>query len=167
MNALKVSAILLLALGAGLWDWRERRIPNWLCLAGAVAGFLLNDFWVAVAGMGLALVIHLPLFALRATGGGDVKLMAALGALMGFDQWLRMFLISAVLGGIVALGLVLMRGVLGETLQRVWLILSSLGRGVAPYQEKAELDLTTGLGRTLPRGVVVAMAVVAWIFLSK
>ncbi len=128
-----------------------------------MAGFLLNDWWYALAGMGLALVIHLPLFALRATGGGDVKLMAALGALMGVDQWLRMFLISAILGGVVALVLVLMRGALGETLKRTWFVVKSLGRGVAPYAAKPELDVTTGLGQTLPRGVVVAMAVVVWL----
>lgn len=163
ITGLRIGAILLLSFGAGLWDWRERRIPNWLCVAGAIAGFVLNDFWFATAGLGLALLIHLPLFALRATGGGDVKLMAALGALMGVEQWLRLFLISAILGGVVALGLVVLRGALGETLKRTWFVVRSLGRGVAPYVAKPELDVTTGLGRTLPRGVVVAMAVVVWI----
>ncbi|MCX6613354.1 MAG: A24 family peptidase [Acidobacteria bacterium] len=158
-----MGVILLLCFGAGLWDWRERRIPNWLCLGGAVAGFLLNDWRFAAGGLGLALAIHLPLFALRATGGGDVKLMAALGALMGVEQWLRLFLISAILGGVVALGLVVLRGAAGETLKSTWFVLTSLGRGVAPYEAKPELDVTTGLGRTLPRGVVVAAAVLVWI----
>ncbi len=163
ITGLRIGAILLLSFGAGLWDWRERRIPNWLCLGGAMAGFLLNDWPFAAAGLGLALAIHLPLFVLRATGGGDVKLMAALGALMGIDQWLRMFLISSILGGVVALGLVLIRGALGETLKRSWFVVTSLGRGIAPYIAKPELDVTTGLGRTLPRGVVVAIAVVLWL----
>jgi prepilin peptidase CpaA len=167
MNSLRLSAILLLCFGAGLWDWRERRIPNWLCLGGALAGFLLNDLRFAAGGLGLALAIHLPLFALRATGGGDVKLMAALGALMGVEQWLRLFLISAILGGVVALGLVLMRGALAETLKRTWFVVSSLGRGVAPYQGKPELDVSSGLGRTMPRGVVVAMAVLVWMVFGR
>ena len=34
-------------------------------------------------GAGLALLIYVPLFALRAMGGGDVKLMAAVGAIVG------------------------------------------------------------------------------------
>lgn len=161
LDALPV--VLLVSLGAAIWDWRVRRIPNWLCVSGLVAGFLLNDWRFALGGLGLALAIHLPLFAMRATGGGDVKLMAALGALLGVEQWLRVFLISAVLGGVVALGLVVWRGVLAETLRRVWFVIQSLGRGVAPYREKAELDVTSGQGRTLPRGVVVAMAVVVWL----
>ncbi|MBM3761639.1 MAG: prepilin peptidase [Acidobacteria bacterium] len=161
------ACVLLLSLGAAIWDWRVRRIPNWLCLSGLLAGFVLNDWRFALGGVGLALAIHLPLFALRATGGGDVKLMAALGALLGVDVWLRVFLISAILGGVIALGMVFWRGALRETFKRLWMILRSLGRGVAPYRERPELDVTTGLGNTLPRGVVVAIAVVVWLGYSK
>ncbi|MFN8685362.1 MAG: prepilin peptidase [Acidobacteriota bacterium] len=156
--------VLLLSLGAAAWDWRVRRIPNWLCLGGLLAGFLVNDTRSALAGAGLALAIHLPLFALRATGGGDLKLMAALGALLGWESWLRVFLLNAVLGGVVALALVLWRGAGRETARRVWSVLRSLGRGQAPYLAQPELDVTTGLGRTLPRGVVVALAVLVWKF---
>ena len=66
-------------------------------------------------------------------------------------------------GALVALALVLWRGVAGETMKRVWFVLRSLGRGVAPYREKAELDVSSGLGHSLPRGVVVAMAVLVWL----
>ena len=163
----RLSAIVVLALGAGWWDWRERRIPNWLCLVGLMAALVLNEIPFALKGLGLALAIHLPLYALRATGGGDVKLMAALGALMGVDDWLRFFIVSAVLGGVVALGFVLSRGVMGETVKRVGFVLFSLVRGKAPYESRPELDVRSGLGRTLPRGVVVAMAVAGWAVWSR
>lgn len=152
--------------GAAWWDWHERRIPNWLCLIGLLAGFLVNDWLFAFKGLALALAIHLPLFALRATGGGDVKLMAALGALLGVDDWLRLFILSALLGGVVAIGFVLSRGVARETFRRIGFVLSSLVRGRAPYKAKPELDVTSGLGRTLPRGVVVAMAAIAWLLMT-
>ncbi len=148
---------------AAVWDWRERRIPNWLCLGGLLGAFILNDCVFALKGLALALAIHLPLFALRATGGGDVKLMAALGALLGLDDWLKLFMISALLGGVVAIGFVLSRGVLGETFRRIGFVLSSLVRGQAPYQTKPELDVGSGMGRTLPRGVIVGMAYLGWI----
>ena len=162
IDVARLGVIFVLALMAGWWDWRERRIPNWLCLGGLAAALMLNEIPFALKGLGLALAIHLPLFALRATGGGDVKLMAALGALMGVDDWLRFFILNAVLGGVVALGFVLSRGVVGETVKRVGFVLSSLLRGKAPYESRPELDVRSGLGRTLPRGVVVAFAVVVW-----
>lgn len=160
---LVLGSVLLLSLGAGIWDWKVRRIPNWLCLSGLVAGFLLNDFRFAITGFGLALAIHLPLYALRAIGGGDVKLMAALGALLGLEAWLRVFVINAILGGVVALVVVVVRGMGKETFRRIWFVMKSLGRGTAPYQERAELDVTSGLGRSLPRGVIIAMAVGIWV----
>ena len=83
---------------------------------------------------------------------------------MGWESWLRVFLLNAVLGGVIALALVLWRGAGRETARRVWSVLRSLGRGQAPYLAQPELDVTTGLGRTLPRGVVVALAVLVWKF---
>ena len=157
----------LVCAGAAWWDWRERLIPNWLCLGGLLCGFVVNDWLFAMKGLALALAIHLPLYALRATGGGDVKLMAALGALLGVDDWLRLFIVSAVLGGVVAIGFVMSRGVLGETFRRVGFVLSSLVRGRAPYKTNPELDVGSGMGRTLPRGVIVAMAYVGWVLWNR
>ena len=162
IDVARLGVIFVLALMAGWWDWHARRIPNWLCLGGLVAALMLNEIPFALKGLGLALAIHLPLFALRATGGGDVKLMAALGALMGVEDWLRFFILNAILGGVVALGFVFSRGVVGETVKRVGFVFSSLLMGKAPYESRPELDVRSGLGRTLPRGVVVAFAVVVW-----
>ncbi|MEO5952330.1 MAG: A24 family peptidase [Chloroflexia bacterium] len=158
---------LLLSLGAGMWDWKVRRIPNWLCLTGIIAGFVLNSFWFALAGFGLALAIHLPLFALRAIGGGDVKLFAALGALLGVAAWLKVFFISAILGGVVAIVLVVVRGMGKETFSRMAHVMRSLASGKAPYEEKPELDVSSGLGKALPRGVVAALAVVIWMVAER
>jgi prepilin peptidase CpaA len=160
---LQTAAVLTLVLGAALWDWRLRKIPNWLCLGGFFAGLVLNDWRVALGGAGLALAIYLPLFVLRATGGGDVKLMVALGALLGVEQWFRVFLISAVLGGVVALGIVVRERAGRETLQRIGFVWSSLLRGGRPYEERPELDVQSGRGRMLPRGVVVAAATLVWL----
>src|SRR5260370_1495562 len=73
---------------AAVYDIRLRRIPNWLAAAGFCLGFILKTAilrldGLALAGLGamLALALYLPLFALRALGGGDVKLMCAIAAL--------------------------------------------------------------------------------------
>ena len=59
------------------------------------------------------------LYALRAMGAGDVKLMAAVGSMVGWEDWFGIFIITAIVGGVAALLLVLFRGRLkNDSLQR-------------------------------------------------
>ena len=88
------------------FDLRERRIPNFLVLSGAALGVILQavlpgSFSLAssFAGFAFGLVILLPLFALGKFGAGDVKLLAALGALRGFSFIWRATLLGALAGG--------------------------------------------------------------------
>ena len=59
---------------------------------------------------------YLLLYSLRAMGAGDVKLMAAVGAMVGPGHWLLIFMASAVAGGVLALLCVLWKGRLKTTL---------------------------------------------------
>ena len=75
-----------LTFAAAVSDLQSRTIPNWLVLSGIVLGFGINGYlfgWGGLLrsamGFALAAVVYLPMFALRAMGGGDVKLMAAVG----------------------------------------------------------------------------------------
>ncbi|MBI3682079.1 MAG: prepilin peptidase [Acidobacteria bacterium] len=52
--------------------------------------------------------MFLPLFLLRGMGGGDAKLMAAIGAITGWQNCFIVFLLTAILGGVLAAGLALM-----------------------------------------------------------
>src|SRR5262245_48655165 len=81
--------VAVLVIVAATYDLRFRRIPNWLVLVGIVSGFALNTLGgglsgLRMAGSGflLAFGIYVTLFALRAMGAGDVKLMAAVGSLV-------------------------------------------------------------------------------------
>src|SRR5579875_1997618 len=96
-TAIKV-ALLGIALLAGIWDWRSRRIPNWLTLAGVAAGISMNALFAgqpgvqaSIFGLLVAMGIYVPLYLLRGMGAGDVKLMAALGAIAGPRNWLIIF----------------------------------------------------------------------------
>lgn len=81
--------ILLWLLACAITDWRARRIPN-----GLTVGFLLlaaavmllgqrtlagGGVLVGLLGLGMAVLLTLPGFVLGRLGGGDVKLLAALG----------------------------------------------------------------------------------------
>jgi len=152
-----------LVIAAAAFDLRTRRIPNWLCVAGLLCGFALQIAlfqWSgareAALGAGLALLIYIPLFALRAVGGGDVKLMAAVGSLAGPKSWIAIFLITAIVGGAIALVLVAVKGRTGRTLRNVGILLTELSHFRAPYRVEQELDVSSDKGLRLPHGVTIA-----------
>ena len=102
-------------------DIRARRIPNWLTAGIAAAGFGIaaagGQVTLAQAALGMltGLLLMLPGHVIGATGAGDVKLMAAIGAVVGTGSILRVFLYSAVAGGVFALAVAMRRGQLQQT----------------------------------------------------
>ena len=102
-------------------DVRTRRIPNWLTGALAAAGFGMafggGVVTPAQAALGLlaGLVLMMPGHLIGATGAGDVKLMAAVGAVVGPGLALRAFVFTAVVGGVFAVAVAMRRGRLAET----------------------------------------------------
>lgn len=97
------------ALVATIVDIRTRRIPNELTasIAGigvglAAAGISGLSIWASLAGFALGLALMLPGHVLGATGAGDVKLMGAVGAVVGPAIVISAFLFTAVAGGVLA-----------------------------------------------------------------
>jgi len=165
----KVLLVALVVLAA-VYDIRFRRIPNWLCGAGIVLGLVLNGFlfeWPglkqAALGLGMATLIYLPLHILRAMGAGDVKLMMAVGALMGWKSWLVIFVITGILGGVVAVLLLLGKGLLGEKLANVVYIVKELVQLRAPYQSRPEMDVRSPSAMRLPHGAVIALGAMGFL----
>lgn len=105
-------AILLLGLMLGvIWDLRSRRIPNALTLGMAVSGLVAfttldgaQGLVASIGGMTLGFAVFVVPFAMGGIGGGDVKLAMAVGAVAGPGAALRILLLGAVAGGIIALG---------------------------------------------------------------
>lgn len=131
-------------------DTRERRIPNVLVLLMLCAGVSLNvlgpdngrgglfSYFPGALGAGGAvlgaltgLLAFLPLYWLRATGAGDVKLMAALGSFVGPMEILNLALCILVVGGVLAVLRMLWAGKSRLVLSNVRLALGSLRGGAA------------------------------------
>lgn len=161
---LSIAAFLaLVVVLAAVFDLQRRRVPNWLTFGGVLIGVGLNAFLPSGAGLlpslkgvGLALLIYLPLHLLRAIGAGDVKLMAAIGAVVGPTDWLAIFLLTAVIGGLAAALLVVIKGRLRRTAGNIGQILSRLLRGKAPYRDSPELDVRNPESVGLPHGAIAA-----------
>ena len=112
--ATDVCALLLLGVCA-YWDLRYRKIPNWATLPGIALGLGMNGLfhgWGGMKASGIGFLIGfgalLVLFVLSWMGGGDVKLMAAVGALKGYP-----FVVSALFYSLVA-------GVLLGVIMLIW-----------------------------------------------
>ena len=169
MTPLPSSIQLILAASvmiAAVTDLRSRDIPNWLTLSAIGCGLAFHPVlagWaglkLAVGGLGLAALIFVPLFVLRWLGGGDVKLMGAVGALAGPANLLTVFLLDALLAGAAALVVVLLRGRLGRTLRNIGRALRSLVRGRSPARESPELEAGHAASLGLPRAVTIMAAV--------
>ena len=103
------------------------------------------------------------LYVVEATGAGDVKMMGAIGALIGAERWFGLFLINAIIGGAMGLILVAIRGRLKRTLFNVGFIMSELKQGRPAYVGREELDVRNEKAVALPRGAVTAIAAIFYI----
>ncbi|WP_434352184.1 A24 family peptidase [Trichococcus flocculiformis] len=126
MNMLN-EVILLMIIGiSSYFDLKERKIPNKITFVGILIGILINSYLGggtgllrAVLGMFLGLAIFFIPFAMGGMGAGDVKLMGAIGALMGWRFSVMTALYSAIVGGVMVLLYLLYTGKLLETLKKM------------------------------------------------
>ena len=165
--------IILIAGLAAIYDLRSRRIPNWISLSGAILGLSLNASlagWfglrAALLGAGFALLVYVPLYMLRGMGAGDVKLMAAMGSLVGPANWIYLFMLTAITGGLVALVVITTRGGVGKTLRNIAVAFRQLASFRAPYAANPALDITHPKAATLPHAAVIAAGALEFLILG-
>lgn len=110
------ATLAVLLLFAAVGDWRTRRIPNWLNAAIALLAIPwwivsgLDPMWgMAVQlGMGVAAFLFFAIFFyLRAMGGGDVKMIAALALWVPPQRFLDFLMIVAFAGGVLTLAMMI------------------------------------------------------------
>ncbi len=157
-------ALAVVVLLASVYDSRFRRIPNWVSLCGLILGLGLNTFYAGAGGLGsaalgagFALLIYVPLYCLRGMGAGDVKLMAAVGALAGPRDWLAIFCITALAGGLISLIMVIYKRRLFHTLLNLSLLSSDLFHLRRPANSRPELDVKSAAALRLPHALPIAL----------
>jgi len=132
------SSLLLsgLALGlviAAVTDVREGRIPNWLTGSLAVFGIGVQSlahgwegFLFSLEGLVMGLVCLIYFYLKGGMGAGDVKLLGAIGTILGPGQVVMAFAVAGMLGGLYSLALLLNQGGLRQAWERVFLLLATL-----------------------------------------
>jgi prepilin peptidase CpaA len=167
-----VALVSVVSIAAG-YDYRYRRIPNWLSLAGLITGLALNGVLFGLAGLGgsarsllFGFIVYFVLYLLRAMGAGDVKLMAAVSALAGPGRWFTIFVLTSLIGGVTALVLIALKGRVQHTFWNVGFIFSQLLQLRPPALGREELDVKNPQAVTLPAGVRIAAGVFAFLVAS-
>jgi prepilin peptidase CpaA len=107
---------LCLGAAAAVQDVRARKISNWFTVGGLAAGLILaahtggcSGLWHAAEGAAAGFAVFFGMHLLGGLGGGDVKLMAAFGALLGAKGVLLAAVLAAGLGGLVAAAVAVIR----------------------------------------------------------
>jgi len=157
------AAVVIAAVGA-ITDWRTGHIPNWLTLPPLVIAPIAHGLAFGVRGLllsvgGLIACGLVPYFLFRrdAMAGGDVKLFAALGAVLGVFGGIEAQFLAFIAGALFALGRLAWRGRLLRTLGNSFYV------GLNPILPKkwrreipVELLESTRLGVAIFVGTVLA-----------
>ena len=178
-NIILIIALLL----AVIFDLTQKRIPNLITLPVMVWGLLsysvtagFSGFTFSFFGFLLGLGVFIIPYILGGMGAGDVKLMAAIGALKGAEFIFLTALLTAICGAIMAVGYMLVKrgflysiknvvGVLAVPLFNILAIRfrAPFLRNVALYFSPKEKE--TFQKAYIPYGVAIALG--AFITLSR
>jgi prepilin peptidase CpaA len=164
MHLLIQAVLLLIVIPAAVYDLRFRRIPNWLVLTGLGLGLGANAALGGLGGLRLAgggfavgFGVYFILYLLHAMGAGDAKLMAAVGSIVGASNWFGIFVATALIGGVFALVLLVLKRRLAATVWNVLYIVGEMIRFRAPYMKRPGLDVKNPQAVTLPHGFTIAV----------
>jgi prepilin peptidase CpaA len=152
---------LALAIAAAVIDVQQHRIPNWLTYPAFGIGLLLRAYFYGwhglLSGLGgflLAGGIIFVFYLVRAMGAGDLKLLAALGSIVGPTYSVTILLATAIAGGVMAIIYAIYRGRLRSTVANVGSVVKH--HAVAGLQEHPELNLENPQTLRMPYGLAVA-----------
>ncbi len=157
-------------------DLREQRIYNWLTFSVAIIGIIFHGLTqgtdglaFAFSGLALGLAVMTAPYLLGFMGGGDVKLMAAIGACLGSSDVFTAFLFTSLAGGVYALGVLLfrqelLRQVLTNLWTSLWLFSATKKMDYTPIEDS--LDSAVAMPR-LCYGVAIAVGTLAAMIWSR
>jgi len=156
----------LLALTAGWTDWRFRRIPNWITVPALLLGIGLNTFvggWPgarsSLLGAGLGFVLLLPFALARGLGMGDLKLVVALGAILGPQHLIVVLFATILLNAIIAVAMMVQKKRVRQTLRNLGHMLAAF---LSLHLPGPDLTIDNPELVKVPFGVACAVAVILY-----
>ena len=167
-----IIALLFIPLAAAIiyMDVRYRRIPNKLVFVMLIVGISLNFVFrglpavgSSLAGMALAFGMMFVLHLIGTMGAGDVKLFAAVGAIVGISSVLPTLLIVAVMGGLLAIAKMIYARRVGRTMLGV----IHFFYGLLPGQTVPRLEVPADGSNTLPYAIPICLGALVSMFMFR
>ena len=161
-----VSVVLIVAAVIDGW---KLKVPNGITFPMILSGWAYSAWafgweglmW-SVVGTVVGLALLLPAYAIGGMGAGDVKLMAGIGAWVWPTVTFYAFCVSAVVGGVIAVAMVLFRGAWDKHRQQFAVILNE----IAVIRDPEKLAVIAAERKSsmllLPYGIPIAMGTIAY-----
>ena len=167
---MKLLLLVPLAVVVIYYDLRFRRIPNLVVLAALIAGLTINISFGgargALSSLGGFAIAFIPMFLMHvfgAMGAGDVKLFAAIGAVVGLPLVPTTFVVVVMLGGVLAIYSMIRSGTVFSTLHGALRVFV----GILPGWEMPRFSLPADRKHTIPYGVAIMIGSVIVVALFR
>jgi len=160
---------------AAVIDGIQLKVPNWLTFPMIISGWLFSIGSYALAGepwyhglgwsligtvVGLALL--LPAYSIGGMGAGDVKLLMGVGAWVHGATTFYAFCLSGIVGAVLAVLMVLLRGVIAQHYYQFWAILGEIATVRDPERLSALAAERKSSMMLLPYGIPIAIGTIAY-----
>jgi prepilin peptidase CpaA len=182
--------ICLAMIASAVIDWWMFKVPNWLTFPVIISGWVLGLIHTlgghvlasdgngglgdSLAGTGLGFAMLLPIYAIGGMGAGDVKMTMGFGSWLGaffgiVDGWQHIalgFCAGVIVGGIIALVMIAIRGQYRENLQNTQGILLDLFTAGSISKISAKAKERKPRWHRLPYGVPLCIGFVGYLWLA-
>jgi len=157
---------------AAVIDGLKLKVPNWITFPMIVSGWIysatlspyagLDGLTFSLIGTMVGLALLLPAYAIGGMGAGDVKLLAGVGAWVWGTVTLYAFAVSAIVGGIIAVGMVLAGKNWNKHQSQFWMICNEILTVKDPEKLTAIAAQRKPTMTLLPYGIPIAIGTIAY-----
>lgn len=152
-------------------DGKELRVPNWLTFPMMLLGLVYNTWAFGMPGLGwsfvgllVGLFTLLPLYSIGGMGSGDVKMMMAMGSWLGWHVTWDAFVVSVVVGALMALVMVAYRGTWKHHLDNCKMLLTELIIYKNPWKIADNAAERKSKMLLLPYGIPICIGSIGYFF---
>jgi prepilin peptidase CpaA len=156
---------------AAVIDGKKLKVPNYITFPLIVSGWVFNTAVMGWEGLGLSLLgaavglgLLLPAYAIGGMGAGDVKLLAGVGAWVGGTVTFYAFCVSAIIGGIIAVAMVVCRRGWTRHKNQFLMILNEIATVGSPTELATIAAERKSSMMLLPYGIPIAIGTILYFF---